>query len=57
MGMAHVPEDRHKSGMIANFTIYENMVLNTYYEDRFSVGPEHQVAEGAGNRCAICRGF
>ena len=39
MGMAHVPEDRHKSGMISNFTIYENMVLNTYYEDRFSSGP------------------
>ncbi|GAB4363785.1 MAG: ABC transporter ATP-binding protein [Oricola sp.] len=39
MGMAHIPEDRHKSGMIANFTIYENMVLNTYYSDRFSRGP------------------
>lgn len=39
MGMAHVPEDRHRSGMISNFTIYENMVLNTYYEDRFSSGP------------------
>ena len=25
--------------MISNFTIYENMVLNTYYEDRFSSGP------------------
>ena len=39
MGMAHIPEDRHKSGMIGDFTIYENMVLNTYYEDRFSNGP------------------
>ena len=39
MGMAHIPEDRHKSGMISNFTIYENMVLNTYYDDRFSTGP------------------
>ncbi|QKV19582.1 ABC transporter ATP-binding protein [Oricola thermophila] len=39
MGMAHIPEDRLKSGMIANFTIYENMVLNTYYDDRFSRGP------------------
>jgi len=39
MGMAHIPEDRHKSGMIGNFTIYENMVLNTYYDDRFSTGP------------------
>lgn len=39
MGMAHIPEDRHKSGMIADFTIFENMVLNTYYDDRFSSGP------------------
>jgi len=39
MGMAHIPEDRHKSGMISNFTIYENMVLNTYYDARFSNGP------------------
>nr|WP_210326116.1 ABC transporter ATP-binding protein [Oricola nitratireducens] len=39
MGMAHIPEDRHRSGMISNFTVYENMVLNTYYEDRFSSGP------------------
>ncbi|MCG6859087.1 MAG: ABC transporter ATP-binding protein [Salaquimonas sp.] len=39
LGMAHIPEDRHKSGMIGNFTIYENMVLDSYYEDRFSNGP------------------
>ncbi|MEJ1991662.1 MAG: ABC transporter ATP-binding protein [Maritimibacter sp.] len=30
-GMAHVPEDRHKSGMIGVFTIAEIMVLNSYY--------------------------
>jgi simple sugar transport system ATP-binding protein len=39
MGVAHIPEDRHRAGLIANFTIAENMVLNTYYEDRFSRGP------------------
>ena len=45
MGVAHIPEDRHRSGMISNFTIYENMVLNTYYEDRFSKGPAIQWQE------------
>lgn len=39
MGIAHIPEDRHRLGMIANFTIAENMVLDTYYDDRFSTGP------------------
>lgn len=37
-GMAHIPEDRHKSGMVDNFTIAENMVLNSYYDSEFS-GP------------------
>jgi simple sugar transport system ATP-binding protein len=36
MGMAHVPEDRHKSGMVREFNIAENMILDSYYEDRFS---------------------
>lgn len=39
MGMAHIPEDRLRSGMIGTFTVAENMVLNTYYDDRFSTGP------------------
>ena len=38
-GMAHIPEDRHRMGMIAGFTIAENMVLDSYYDDRFSRGP------------------
>lgn len=39
MGMAHIPEDRQKSGIITDFTVAENMVLNTYYEPRFASGP------------------
>ena len=38
MGMAHIPEDRHRSGMIANFTIAENMVLNSYYDPAYASG-------------------
>ena len=39
LGIAHVPEDRQRDGMIAAFTIAENMVLDSYYDDRFSHGP------------------
>lgn len=37
-GMAHVPEDRHKSGMVLSFTVTENMVLNSYHADPYSKG-------------------
>lgn len=39
MGIAHIPEDRQRNGMVSNFTIAENMVLDTYYGPRFSDGP------------------
>lgn len=35
-GIAHIPEDRHKRGLILDFTIAENAVLNSYYEKPFS---------------------
>ncbi|HHY50423.1 MAG TPA: ABC transporter ATP-binding protein [Alphaproteobacteria bacterium] len=38
LGMAHIPEDRRRSGMIGEFTVAENMVLNSYYEPRFATG-------------------
>jgi general nucleoside transport system ATP-binding protein len=39
LGMAHIPEDRQRSGMIGGFTIAENMVLDCYYDERYSSGP------------------
>lgn len=38
MGIAHIPEDRQRNGLVPNFTIAENMVLDTYYSSRFSHG-------------------
>lgn len=38
LGIAHIPEDRQRTGIIPAFTVAENMVLNTYYDDRFSRG-------------------
>jgi simple sugar transport system ATP-binding protein len=38
LGIAHVPEDRQRMGLVGEFDIAENMVLDNYYEDRFSSG-------------------
>jgi simple sugar transport system ATP-binding protein len=35
-GIGHIPEDRHKHGLVLDFTIGENMVLQTYYQKPFS---------------------
>ncbi len=40
MGIAHIPEDRQRMGLVGNFTVAENMVLDTYYDERFSTGPQ-----------------
>lgn len=45
MGLAHIPEDRQRMGLIPDFTVAENMVLDSYYDDRFSRGPQVQWAE------------
>jgi ABC-type uncharacterized transport system ATPase subunit len=35
-GVSHIPEDRHKRGLVLDFSIGENMVLETYYKEPFS---------------------
>ena len=37
MGVAHIPEDRQQDGLVLNFPIKDNMILNTYY-NRFANG-------------------
>jgi simple sugar transport system ATP-binding protein len=37
-GVAHVPENRHRHGMVTNFPITDNMRLQTYYKSPFSIG-------------------
>ena len=33
--MSHIPEDRHKHGLVLDFSLEQNMVLQTYKENRF----------------------
>jgi ABC-type uncharacterized transport system ATPase subunit len=35
-GMAHIPEDRHKHGLVLDFSLSENMVLGTYYRPEYN---------------------
>lgn len=34
-GLAHIPEDRHKYGMVLDYTLEENLVLQSYYTEKF----------------------
>lgn len=38
LGMAHIPEDRHKHGLVLAYSIADNEVLNTYYRPPFANG-------------------
>ena len=34
-GLSHIPEDRHKHGLVLDYNLQENIVLQTYFEPRF----------------------
>jgi simple sugar transport system ATP-binding protein len=36
LGVAHIPEDREKHGLVMAYSIADNMVLNRYYEQPYS---------------------
>src|SRR5699024_7473055 len=35
-GLAHIPQDRHKFGLVLDFSVGENIALQTYYQEPFS---------------------
>lgn len=37
-GVAHIPEDRMEDGLVAGFTVADNLVLNSYREPPYSSG-------------------
>lgn len=34
-GIAHIPEDRHKFGLVLDFNLAENLILQTYFNQQF----------------------
>jgi simple sugar transport system ATP-binding protein len=45
LGVAHIPEDRQRDGLVLSFPIYDNVVLNTYYLPPFARGPGIQFGK------------
>ncbi len=35
LGMSHIPEDRHKYGLVLDYTLMENLILQRYWEPAF----------------------
>ena len=54
LGVAHVPEDRQRDGLVLTFPVADNLVLNTYYHAAVRPGPgaaarrHRQAARNAG---------
>ena len=36
MGMSHIPEDRHKHGLVLDYSLEDNMILQTYFHPEFT---------------------
>jgi simple sugar transport system ATP-binding protein len=52
-GVAHVPEDRQRDGLIADFPVADNLVLNTFDQPPFAHGlsmDRDAIASGAAER-------
>ncbi len=37
-GLVHIPEDRHRRGLVLNFSVAENAILGRQYEAPFAIG-------------------
>jgi general nucleoside transport system ATP-binding protein len=56
-GVAHIPEDRQKHGLILSFPIHDNMMLCTYYEEPFAKGVSLQEKPIFSNAEALVKQY
>jgi simple sugar transport system ATP-binding protein len=40
-GIGYIPQDRHKRGLILDFSIKENLILGAHYRPPYTIGPFH----------------
>ena len=36
-GMAHIPEDRHKHGLVLDYNLAENFILKSYFDPKYQI--------------------
>ena len=46
-GIAYIPEDRHKYGLVLDFSLQENLILKKYYQKPYASGGIRNDAEAA----------
>ncbi|MCD4737754.1 MAG: ATP-binding cassette domain-containing protein, partial [Anaerolineae bacterium] len=44
LGSAHIPEDRHRDGLVLGYSVADNLILNTYYQPPVARGMVMQEA-------------
>jgi simple sugar transport system ATP-binding protein len=50
LGIAHIPEDRHRRGLLLDFTLAENSILGVHYRRPAVTGPGNIFLNDAGIR-------
>lgn len=56
-GQAHIPEDRHKHGLVLGFDIADNEVLCTYYQPPFAHGLQRDFKAVLNNALKLIERF
>ena len=56
-GVAHIPEDRHKHGLVESYGIADNLVLKTYYQWPFARGLVRRTAAIAAYAARLMQAF
>ena len=55
-GIGHIPQDRHKHGLVLDFSIGENISLQTYYQrpySKFGLLNMKNIYQKQTNHCGI----
>ena len=56
-GLAHIPEDRQRHGLVLSYTVADNMMLCDYYQPRFSKGVVIQQTEVDNNAKRLIKNY
>jgi general nucleoside transport system ATP-binding protein len=55
LGVAHIPEDRHRRGLLLDFDLAENSILGTHYRPPAAAGLGGVLLDGAAIRARAAR--
>jgi ABC-type uncharacterized transport system ATPase subunit len=56
-GLSHIPEDRHKHGLVLSYSIADNLVLNTYYKPPYALHGRRDFEQVRENSLGLIERF